>query len=808
MTPKKKNDNKEVTPAVKKVAAKSAHAKVPEAAKPAHAEASAEKAGPKRMVLKTLKRASVAPPSPTLHRVTGVMTRRVIPKAPPPKPVPVAPPPGQVDTVDQYGQPLHPKGVGVPPPLAPKPIEKKAAPPVETKATAALAAKPTPAPKETKKPLETKKESAKSEPTATYKMPPPSPIKTPMPRPVPKTGHTTRPDHDTARPGDRGAGAQELEPALAASAVAAPARQKLRIPEVVTVKELSDKLNVKPIEVIKKLLGLGTMVTINQQIDTDIATLAADAFGFDVEIVPLIGEAEAVDEQEDPAKLKPRPPVVTIMGHVDHGKTSLLDAIRKTRVAEKEAGGITQHIGAYRVSTPKGDVVFLDTPGHEAFTAMRARGAKVTDMVVLVVAADDGVMPQTVEAIDHARAAGVPIVVAVNKIDLPTADVERIRRELAQHQLLSEEWGGKTVFVEVSAKKGTNIDKLLEMLLLEAELMELKANPDRSAQGVVVEAKLDPRRGVAATLLVQRGTLKASDIVVAGFTYGRARAILDDAGARINEAGPSTPVEVLGLSAVPQAGDRFTVLADEREARTLVERRQMSQAEEAQKRRHVTLENLHARVAEGKVRELKIVLKADVQGSVQALRDSLERMSTDEIRLNVIHSGVGGINETDVTLAAASDAVVIGFSVRADAKSEDLARKEEVEVKTYRIIYEAIADVRASMEGLLEPEKTEIKLGRAEIRDVFKLSKGGTIGGSFVLEGKLTRGSKIRVIRDGVVAHVGVLESLRRFKDDVKEVEKGFECGIGLGNFQDIKAKDIVEAYTEETKARKLEPQA
>ena len=399
---------------------------------------------------------------------------------------------------------------------------------------------------------------------------------------------------------------------------------------------------------------------------------------------------------------------------------------------------------------------------------MRARGAQVTDIVVLVVAADDGVMPQTIEAIDHARAAGVPIVVAVNKVDLPTADVEKIRRELSQHQLVSEEWGGKTVFVEVSAKKGTNIDKLLEMLELEAELMELKANPDRSAQGVVVEAKLDPRRGVAATLLIQKGTLKASDVVVAGVTYGRARAIMDDTGARIDEAGPSTPVEVLGLSAVPQAGDRFTVMSDEREARQLVERRQMVVTEEAQKRRHVTLENLHERVAEGKIRELKIVLKADVQGSVQALRDSLERMSTDEIRLNVIHSGVGGINETDVTLSAASDAVIIGFSVRADAKSEDLARKEEVEIKTYRIIYEAIADVRAGMEGLLEPEKKEIKLGRAEIREVYKLSKGGTIGGSFVLEGKLVRGAKARVIRDGVVVHVGSLDSLRRFKDDVK----------------------------------------
>jgi len=740
----------------------------------------------KRMVLKTIKRAAAAPPvSPTLHRVSGVMTRRVIPKAPPPKPVPPPPPP--------------------PPPPLPKPeVKAPVAPPIEKKPIPVVPeVKPIPVVKEVKKPVpaDVKKEHPKSEPTATYKMPPPTPLKTLTPRPT-----VAKSAHAPASPSHAVAAIHEAKtPGEAPPAVARP---KVRVPEVVTVKDLAEKLNVKPIDVIKKLLGLGTMVTINQQIDSDIATLAADGLGFDIEIIPILRETDAVEEKEDPDKLKPRPPVVTIMGHVDHGKTSLLDTIRKTRVAEKEAGGITQHIGAYRVPTGKGDVVFLDTPGHEAFTAMRARGAKVTDIVVLVVAADDGVMPQTIEAIDHARAAGVPIVVAVNKIDLPTADVEKIRRELSQHQLLSEEWGGKTVFVEVSAKKGTNIDKLLEMLLLEAELMELKANPDRSAQGVVVEAKIDPRRGVAATLLVQKGTLKPTDIVVAGLTYGRVRALLDDQGNRIAAAGPSTPVEVLGLNSVPQAGDRFTVMSDEREARILVERRQMVISEEAQKRKGVTLENLHERVAEGKIRDLKIILKADVQGSVQALRDSLERMSTDEIRLNVIHSGVGGINETDVALASASEAVIIGYSVRADAKSEEAARKAEVEIKTYRIIYEAIADVRAAMEGLLEPEKTEIRLGRAEIRTVYKLSKGGTIGGSFVLEGKITRGAKVRLIRDGVVVNEGTLDSLRRFKDDVKEVEKGFECGIGLGNFQDIKAKDIVEVYTEESKARKLEPQA
>ncbi len=780
-----------------------------------HASSVPEKTGPKRMVLKTLKRASVAPPSPMLHRVTGVMTRRVIPKAPPPKPAPPPPPPAPpppappAKPVEKQPAPItepKPPSPETPPVVQepPKPSTTKVAATKSSAAVGAPSAKPLPADKAAKPSPAPKKEPGKSEPTATYKLPPPTPLKPQLSRPSPKSATAASP----LAGAPSAAGSTTTPPSSPHEETAVSIRQKIRIPEVLTVKDLSDKLNVKPIDVIKKLLGLGSMVTINQQIDSDIATLAADSFGFDVDIIPILSEAELEEDIDDPGQLKPRPPVVTIMGHVDHGKTSLLDTIRKTRVAEKEAGGITQHIGAYRVPTPKGDVVFLDTPGHEAFTAMRARGAKATDIVVLVVAADDGVMPQTIEAIDHARAAGVPIVVAVNKIDLPTADVEKIRRELSQHQLVSEEWGGKTVFVEVSAKKGTNIEKLLEMLLLEAELMELKANPDRPAQGVVIEAKLDPRRGVTATLLIQKGNLKTGDVVVAGVTYGRVRALQDDRGERLSQAGPSTPVEVLGFSAVPQAGDRFRVILDEREARTLVERRQMILTEEVQKRRHVTLANLHEKVAEGKVRELKIILKADVQGSVQALRDSLERMSTDEIRLHVIHSGVGGINETDVTLAAASDAVIIGFGIRPDSKAEDLARKEDVEIKTYRIIYEAIADVRAAMEGLLEPEKTEVKLGRAEIRDVFKLSKGGTIGGSFVLEGKLIRGARVRLIRDGVLVHEGVLESLRRFKDDVKEVDKGFECGIGLGNFQDIKAKDVVEVFLEETKARKLEPQA
>jgi len=646
-----------------------------------------------------------------------------------------------------------------------------------------------------------KAEPQKNEPTATYKMPPPPPVKAPRLVVNKPTANAVTASASSTAPLTT---SQKIETA-SGSPVSTEKRPQIRVPEVVTVKDLAERLNVKSIDVIKKLLGLGTMVTINQQIDEDLVTLAADAFGFDVEIIPLLAEETITQEKEDPKTLQPRAPIVTIMGHVDHGKTSLLDAIRSTRVAEKEAGGITQHIGAYRVKTAKGEVVFLDTPGHEAFTAMRARGAQVTDIVVLVVAADDGVMPQTIEAIDHAKAAGVKIVVAVNKIDLPTADPERIKRELSNLNLMPEDWGGKTIFVEVSAKKGTNVEKLLEMLALEAELLELKANPNRSAQGVVIEAQLDARRGAVATVLVQRGTLKMGEVVVAGIAYGRVRALLDDRGVRVNEAGPSTPVEILGLSGVPQAGERFSVLTDDREARTLVERRQQIVQQEAVRRRHVTLETLHERVAEGKIRDLKIILKADVQGSVQALRDQLERMSTPEIRMNVIHAGVGGINETDVQLAAASDAIIIGFSVRADAKSEEIAKREDVDMRTYRIIYEAIADVRAAMEGLLEPEKTESRVGRAEARQVFKVSKGGTIAGSMVLEGKIVRGGKARLLRDGVVIHEGTIESLKRFKDDAREVEKGFECGIGFGNFQDVKPKDIIEAYAEETRARKLD---
>jgi len=586
---------------------------------------------------------------------------------------------------------------------------------------------------------------------------------------------------------------------------AAP-RQKIRINEVITVKELAEKMNVKIPDVIKKLMGMGTMANLNQRIDSDTATLVADAFGFDVELVPLYSEV-ALDTPDDASQLVPRPPVVTVMGHVDHGKTSLLDAIRQTRVAEKEAGGITQHIGAYQVKTEKGAITFLDTPGHEAFTAMRARGAQATDIVVLVVAADDGVMPQTVEALDHARAAGVPIVVAINKVDVATANPQRIKQELTAHQLVAEDWGGQTVMVEVSARQKKNLDKLLEMLSIEAELLELKANPNRPAQGVVVEAKLDPKRGPVATVLVQKGTLRVGDAFVCGLTTGKIRALVDHTGQRVKEAPPAFPVEILGLSETPQAGDKLNVVATEREAREIGDRRRSIASEDVKsKRGHMTLEALHDEVAAGKVKNLPIILKADVQGSVEAVRDSLEKLSTPEITLRVIHAGVGGINASDVILAAASDAVIMGFNVRPDPSSEELSRREGVEIKTYRIIYDMVNDVKAALEGLLDPEEKEVTTGWAEVRQVFRVPKAGTVAGSYVTEGKISRAAKVRLIRNGAIVHEGSLANLKRFKDDVRDVEKGYECGISLEGYQDVKPGDRLEFFVVEKQARRLGP--
>ena len=589
----------------------------------------------------------------------------------------------------------------------------------------------------------------------------------------------------------------------------APVREKIKIPQIVTVGELAEKLKIKPNELIKKLMQMRILATINQRLEADTISLIVEEYGFEAEIVPLYGSEILAkeDEKDDPADLVPRSPVVTIMGHVDHGKTSLLDAIRETNVAGGEAGGITQHIGAYKVHLSGGHIVFLDTPGHEAFTAMRARGAQVTDIVVLVVAADDGVMPQTVEAINHAKAAGVPIVVAVNKIDLPGANVQRIKQELAGYDLASEDWGGKTIFVEVSAKKKTGIEKLLEMILLESEMKELKANPKTRAKGVVVEAKLDRGRGPVATLLVQKGTLKPGDVFVAGHMYGKVRAMLNDKLEKVDSAGPATPVEVLGLNGLPQAGDNFQVVTDEREGRHISGMRQdIKRLEDlTHGKTKISLDELYEQIKEGKLKELKIIIKSDVQGSAEALKESLLKLSNKEIKIVVIHSGIGGITESDVILAGVSNAIIIGFNVRPQPGVEVLVEKEKVDMRLYRIIYEVIDDVKKALEGMLEPDVKEVKVGRAEVRQVFKLPKGGFIGGSYVNEGQITRTSNVRLVRDNVVVFEGKLSSLRRFKDDVKEVATGFECGIGIENFNDLKVGDVIEAYRLEKVMRKLE---
>ncbi len=581
----------------------------------------------------------------------------------------------------------------------------------------------------------------------------------------------------------------------------APSKGTIKINELITVRELAEKMHLSVVDVMKKLLQMGSMATINQRLDQDTATIIVHEFAYEAKFDSLYAEEETAEEIEDPAKMKARPPVVTIMGHVDHGKTSLLDAIRQSDVAGGEAGGITQHIGAYRVKTSKGEVAFLDTPGHEAFTAMRSRGAQATDLVVLVVSAADGVMPQTVEAIDHARAANVPIIVAINKMDLPTANPSQVKQELGKYNLVSEDWGGDTIMVEVSAKKKTNINLLLEMLLLKAEMMELKANPDKLARGVVIEAKLDSRRGPVATVLVQSGTLKVGDNFVAGNSFGKVRAMLNEHGVRGAVATPSTPVEILGINSAPQAGDQFVVVEQESQAREIAEaRREKAHIDSLRPRHHLSLED----ISQGKVKELRIILKADVQGSLEALSDSLERLSTSEITLRVIHRGVGSITESDVTLAAASDAFIIGFNMRPESSVEKLADQEGVSIRAYRIIYEVIADVKAAMEGLLEPSIKQIVIGKAQVKQIFRTPKAGTIAGSMVLDGKIQRGAKIRVLRDNVIAHEGEISSLRRFKDDVKEVEKGHECGIGIENFSDIKPGDSFEAFIEEKVARKL----
>ena len=580
----------------------------------------------------------------------------------------------------------------------------------------------------------------------------------------------------------------------------------IEIGDTITVKELCEKLGKPANDVIKNLIFLGVMAGVNQEIDFATAEKLCEKYEVLVEKKENEVELEAFEEDTDVVEenLVKRPPIVTIMGHVDHGKTSLLDAIRHAKVTASEAGGITQHIGAYTVSLNGEKITFLDTPGHEAFTAMRARGAQVTDIVILVVAADDGIMPQTKEAINHCKAANVPMIVAINKIDRPGANIDRVKQELTEHGLVSEDWGGDTICVPVSAKTGENLESLLEMVLLTAEMQELTADPNRKAKGTVIEAKLDKGRGSVASLLIQNGTLNVGDSILVGSTYGRIRAMFDERGKKIKSAGPSIPVEILGLSEVPAAGDRFIVCKDEKTARNMAElRKQKIKADSHQASNRVSLEDLYSQIQEGKVKELAIVVKADVQGSVEAIRQSLEKLSTDDVKVRVIHGAVGAITETDVTLAAASNALVIGFNVRPDGNATVQAEKENIEIKTYRIIYDAIEDVKSAMIGMLEPEYKEVVNGKAEVRMTYKISNVGTIAGCYVTDGKIVRNSEIRVIRDGIVIFESTLASLKRFKDDAKEVAKGYECGLSVEKFNDLKEGDVIESFTMEAIKRK-----
>jgi translation initiation factor IF-2 len=722
-----------------------------------------------------------APPAaPPAQPAAAAALPVAAPPAAPPAPKPAAPAPVT---------PIRPAAAVPAAPAAPPAAPKKVAPAPPAPAKPAAAAPAAPA----------RPASAPSRPAAA---PPAAP---PAPAPARPAAVAAAPAAAVAAPAPA-APKGEAKPSPPPAEPEPPQevkRELIKLPESVTVGELAAAMRRKASEVIKALLELGVMATVNEVLDPTAARLVADKFNFDVEIRSIEGEVLG-EEEADPSQLRPRPPVVTVMGHVDHGKTSLLDAIRKTRVAEREAGGITQHIGAYQVDTSHGRVTFLDTPGHEAFTAMRARGAQATDIVILVVAADDGVMPQTVEAISHAKAANVPIIVAVNKIDKPGADPDRVKRELANHGLVPEEWGGQTIYVHTSAKRGDGIAQLLEMTALQAEVLELKANPNRAARGVIVEGRLDRGRGPVATVLIQSGALKEGDAVVVGSHSGRVRAMFNDRGKKVQTAGPSDPVEILGLSGVPQAGDTLLVVSDERKARQIATVRAERDRLKGKAATRVTLEDLHRRIEAGEVKELRLILKADVQGSVEALTESLERLSTEEVRLKVIHGSVGAINESDVMLASASNAIVIGFNVKPEPKAAAQAQAEGVDVRTYSVIYDVINDVRAALSGMLAPEIREIILGRAQVRQLFPISKVGVVLGSQVIEGKVVRGARARVKRGDTLLGEGTISSLKRFKDDVREVLQGLECGIGVDAVKGVAPGDIIEVFTTEEVARTL----
>ena len=597
-----------------------------------------------------------------------------------------------------------------------------------------------------------------------------------------------------------------LEESVETSTDASPdTTDKLQIEEGTTVADLAASLALQPPALIMQLMKLKVMANINQRLGYDTLVMLGEHLNFEAVKSPTLEEELLVEIPDPPESLKPRAPVVTIMGHVDHGKTSLLDAIRQSNISESEAGNITQHIGAYHVALEGGSVVFLDTPGHAAFTAMRARGAQVTDIVVLIVAADDGVMPQTIEAISHAKAAKVPIVVAINKIDVPGARPDYIKQQLSEHELLPEDWGGQTICVETSAAEGTGIDFLLEMLLLEAALLELKANPSKPARGVIIEAEVDKGRGAVATVLVQSGTLRVGDVFVSGRYSGRVRAMMDDLGKRLKEAGPSRPVEVLGFTGVPEAGDRFYVVESDRDARLISETRQdQYRTEKLGANSHVSLENLFQQIQEGEIKELNVVLKGDVQGSVQAVASSLLDLSTDEVKINIIHQAVGGITETDILLASASDAIVVGFNVHPTTEAVQAKETEGIDVRTYNVIYELVSYIRSAMEGLLDPEVREVVIGRAEVRELFKVPRLGLVAGSYVNWGRITYDQPLRILRDNRLIHEGKVNSLRRFKDNVNEVQANYECGIGIETFDDLQVGDVLECYVHEQVARSL----
>ena len=630
--------------------------------------------------------------------------------------------------------------------------------------------------------------------------PPPPQQQQPVPSPMPAAAHSLS-DAEMEK---------LTAPAPAAVAVAPPPvsdRPKIQISENIAVKDLAQKMGVMSKLVLKKLLDRGILAHINQNVDLKLAEQLASDFGYDVQVTTY-EEAVAKEQETDEASsvLVMRPPVVTIMGHVDHGKTSLLDAIRETNVAGGESGGITQHIGAYQVKVGQRAITFIDTPGHEAFTRMRARGAQVTDIVVLVVAADDGVMPQTLEAIDHAKAAKVPIIVAINKIDKPDSQPDRVKRQLATHDLLIEEYGGETVSVEISARKKTNIDALLEMILLVSDILDLKASPNRLATGTVLEARLDKSRGPAATVLIQNGTLRSGDVYVVGAVMGRVRAMFDDHGGKMKEATPGLPVEVLGSQGVPQAGDAFQVFKDEFKARSIVAFRQAKVRElAATTTSRLSLDQLFSKIQQGEIRELPIIVKADVQGSIEVLRDTLTKLGTEEVKIRMIHSGTGAISASDVLLASASNAIIVGYNVRPEPKARELAEKEKVDIRTHTIIYNIVNEIKAALSGLLRPTIKEVFLGTAEVRDTFRIPKVGMIAGSYIVSGKLNRNAPVRLIRDNVVIYEGKISSLRRFKEDASEVKEGFECGVGLENYNDIKVGDYIEAFTVERIARQLE---